>query len=78
MTMVLCLMKKEGNLEHVRKLAVQPVDQLAVQDLMKPVLDVVIPRDGITCLMGNISVMPVLITCIGALKMAMKHTPNGN
>ena len=33
--MVLCLMKKEGNLEHVRKLAVQPVDQLAVQDLMK-------------------------------------------
>ena len=35
LTMVLCLMKKEGNLEHVRKLAVQPVDQLAVQDLMK-------------------------------------------
>ena len=33
--MVLCLMKKEGNLEHVRKLAVQLVDQLAVQDLMK-------------------------------------------
>ena len=31
----------------------------------KAVLDVVIPRDGITCLMGNISVMPVLITCIG-------------
>ena len=30
-----CLKKKEGNLEHVRKLAVQPVDQLAVQDLMK-------------------------------------------
>ena len=35
LTMVLCLTKKEGNLEHVRKLAVQPVDQLAVQDLMK-------------------------------------------
>ena len=33
--MVLCLKKKEGNLEDVRKLAVQPVDQLAVQDLMK-------------------------------------------
>ena len=33
--MVLCLTKKEGNLEHVRKLAVQPVDQPAVQDLMK-------------------------------------------
>ena len=30
--MVLCLKKKEGNLEHVRKLAVQPVDHLAVQD----------------------------------------------
>ena len=30
LTMVLCLMKKEGNLEHVRKLAAQPIDQLAV------------------------------------------------
>ena len=33
--MVVCLMKKEGNLEHARKLAAQPADQLAVQDLMK-------------------------------------------
>lgn len=71
-------MRKESSSEHVRKLAVLHQNQLAVQGLKKLVLDVVIPQDGITCLMENISVMLALITCIAAAKMAMKPIQNGN